>query len=135
MENNKQERRRAVRIEKSLFVQYQDDINPDKWDMSGIKNFSEAGMSITTEKQFTSGVFLSLRLKLPSNPFDLFELKGRVVACTKRAVNDSCGSSLSGYTTQIEFLNATDQQKESIREYVNWFIGRQNSQKKEGGAK
>jgi hypothetical protein len=124
MEDQKQEKRRAIRIKKELMAQYKDEARIYKWNMSSVKDFSELGMFITTEEFFPVNTILKLRLKLPSNPFEYLRLKGRVVACEKRGDQDSVQLGVAGYSTKIEFLDMKPEQQESIRAYINWFLSR-----------
>lgn len=136
MENHKEERRRAVRIKKTLFVQYKDEAGIEKWDMASMNDFSELGMFIITETPFSIDAVLNFRFKLPSNPFETLILRGRVVACEKRAIaKDRHDAALAGHSTKIEFMDIKEEQKKSIREYVSWFLSKQVSENKEGGAK
>ena len=116
MENHKQERRRAVRIKKSFFVQYSD--NAASWDMGLVKDISEVGICMITGAMFAVNTQLSLRFKLPTNLREVMRISGRVVDSKKRSDKFSMESSISGCLTKIEFIDLNQKQEESIRIYL-----------------
>lgn len=116
----KEERRRAVRIKKSLIVQYSRTFYDDTkyWDITTIKDISETGMCIITNKNFSPNETVSFRVKIPSRPFEWLEFTGRIV--------DIEISKLNTYITRVEFVDLTEEQKNLIKEYINWFLGRKH---------
>lgn len=109
-----QERRRAKRVKKIIFVQYS--LNQQVWDQSNAEDISEIGMQLNLAAQFSPGQILSFRLRLPSNPLERLEFKGRVVASKEQ-------EDLKGiYTTRIEFTDLEPAQQEAIRQYITWVL-------------
>jgi hypothetical protein len=112
------ERRKTIRINKSLVARYS--LDGMIWDMSHVRDFSEGGLQITTNKRFAAGEILRLRTKIPLEPFVWQELCGRVIdsaALLTRFNNpmyDTC-------ITRIE-LFTDDAQKTLLRNYVAWFL-------------
>jgi hypothetical protein len=122
MEDQKQEKRRAIRIKKQLMIQYKDEASVYKWNMGAVKDFSEIGMFITTDEFFPVDTILNFRFKLPSNPFERLEIKGRVVVSEKRGDPLNQSSAIAGYSTKIEFMDIKPEQRELIRSYISWFL-------------
>lgn len=111
------EKRRAIRIKSTLFVQYCID---NKWDISIVRDISESGVCILTSKQFTKDSTIALRLKIPSRPFEIIEISGRVIDSTAASYGES-------FVTRIEFRNLEEDIQILFHEYVNWVI--RNEQK------
>ena len=107
------ERRRSPRIKKSLTAQYGYglDSKEKRWDMTAIKDISQAGMLITTERSFAVGDQLYFRIKFPSKPFEWVEFEGRVVE-----------SKAHGFITRVEFLGLNEGQRRSLQAYIEWFL-------------
>lgn len=117
-----EERRRSVRIKKPLTVQYSYTLDEKKiWDMSFIKDLSDTGMCITTNKNFLVNEIFSIRIKVPLRPLMAVEIEGRVV--------ESKESKACGYVTRVEFINLKDDQKELLREYIAWILVKERSKK------
>ncbi len=125
-----EERRKSVRIKKLLTARYSYSLDKDekKWDITTIKDISETGMCITTHKQFLPNDIITFLIKIPSRPLEWIEFTGRVVESEKRMAI-SGESVASSHITRIEFVNLKEGQKESIQEYIIWFLT------KEGGGK
>ena len=123
------DRRRSVRIKKEIMAQYRDDASGTKWDMTSVKNISDSGILIITEKPFTPQTVLTLRLKLPSNPFKCLDIQGRVVTCDSSVSAAYDGSAPSAYSTRVEFSCIDEDCKKLIQDYIKWFLS------KEGGSK
>ena len=119
-----EERRKSVRLKKALTVRYCYSVDKadKKWDITTIKDISEAGMYITTHQQFSLNDILTFLIKVPSRPLEWVEFTGRVV--------ESKESKVGRHLTRIEFMNLKEEQKELIREYITWFLT-----KKWGGEK
>jgi hypothetical protein len=118
------ERRKAVRIGKHIVVQYQEFGNPEHWDITEIKNFSEVGMLITTEKSCEPNTMLRFRIKLPSNPFKSYELEGKVVTCGKNVTGAYPDSKVASHLVRIEIVKISSEAKEMIRSYITWFLNK-----------
>jgi c-di-GMP-binding flagellar brake protein YcgR len=116
-----EERRRSIRVKTMLFIQYSLDVQESKrWDITTVKDISETGLCIFTGRKFRSEETITLRLKIPSRPFDSIEVKGRVV-----------GSSVSetgqAFITRIEFKDLNRETKTLFHEYVEWVIKNSDS--------
>jgi len=117
-----QEKRKSIRIEKSLMIRYLPEIdNNDNWNMALVKNISESGVMFDTNKQFPVGENIRLRLKIPFDPHNWLETKGSVV--------ESFPYVGKFFLTRLKFICMNDAQKSLIKDYVTWFL---NSRKKQG---
>jgi len=106
------ERRKARRIEKNLLVRYRE-FDDAKWcDIAQIKDISELGLVIKTDKIFKVNSILHFRIKLPSNPFLWYEFDGRVVECGK-------------YQLRIEIHKIEAVTKNVLHEYIEWYVNKQ----------
>lgn len=124
----KEERRKTVRIKKSLIALYSMEASgqKEKWDQTFIKNISEEGMMITTMKAFQQNATLHFLIKFPLQPFEWKEFRGKVIdSVALKTLHDDAVSNT--YITRIEFLDLKEEQKELLRVYVAWFLS------KEGG--
>jgi c-di-GMP-binding flagellar brake protein YcgR len=109
------ERRKYARIKKTLTVQYSHK-DKEKWDMSIIKDISETGICIATNKNFPLTEIINFRIKMPSEPFQWLELYGKVVECEEV---------ISGtYITRAEFIYLEVEQKKIIKAYIAWVLGK-----------
>jgi len=113
------ERRRARRIEKNLFIQYRESADAKCWDIAQVKDISELGLVIKTDKIFEVNTILHLRIKLPTNPLLWYELDGRVVECGK-------------YQVRIEIYKIESEGKNMLREYIEWYINKQHPSHNKG---
>jgi hypothetical protein len=120
-----EERRKAVRIKKSLTVYYcfDNEYGSKIWDITTVKDISETGVSIQTVKAFQPASLICLRLRIPSRPFDNIEVAGKVVDCSVM-VKDTT------WLTKIEFDNLDQDTRAVFREYVSWVIKSQNDNEK-----
>ena len=84
--------------------------------MSVIKDISEAGICITTNKNFPLGDVINFRIKLPTQPFQWLELYGMVVECEEIMPGT--------YITRAEFMDLKRDQKELIRSYISLVLGK-----------
>lgn len=114
------ERRKSLRIKRSLTVQYGYLLDKDriKWDMTAIKDINQTGLCISTEKCFPPNEIIYFRIKFPNVPFKSFEFKGKVIE-----------SKAGGLVTRIEFLDLNEDQKAPLQEYAKWFL---STNKREG---
>lgn len=108
-----QERRAWQRIKSQLFIQYSYDENGQKWDITTIKDMSPIGVCIQTGQVFDQGRPILLKMKIPSRPFEMLQVKGKVV--------DSKPEEAS-YTTRISFLEMSADNKKTLEEYVMWIL-------------
>jgi hypothetical protein len=113
------ERRKAKRIEKDLFIQYQESGDAKSWDMAQVKDISQTGLAFKTDKTFEPNTILHLRIKLPSNPFIWHEFDGRVVECGK-------------YQVRIEIQKIDSAGKNMLQEYIEWNINKQRPPQDKG---
>lgn len=121
----KEEKRKSVRIKKTLFVRYSYSFDKDKkrWEEAVVRDISETGISITTCHSFLPNDTITILIKIPSRPLDWIELKGRVVRCEgvkPIAERSKFGASI----TAIEFIDLNEEQKKIIREYISWFLSK-----------
>jgi len=116
-----EERRKAVRIKKSLTAQYSKDKN--FWDTTFIRDISEFGMQITTTGQLPTDAILTVRVKFPSKPFEWTEINGKVVGSTemKTGFKESVAST---HITRIQFVDLKEEHKKLIHEYIEWFLSK-----------
>jgi len=105
------ERRKARRINKNLLVQYRESGDAKCWDIAQVKDISESGIVIQTDKIFAVNVILHLRIKLPSRPFLCLEFDGRIVECEKCQV-------------RIEIKKIDSVGKNMLGEYIAWHINK-----------
>lgn len=113
------DKRKSVRIKKSLVVQYNYKISQSTtlWNMSTIKDISETGMCIVTDRSFPPNEKMNFRIKIPSRPFEWLEFNGRIV--------DTEASTANIYFARVEFTNLQEEQKGLIGEYIKWFLDNQ----------
>ncbi|MFA4842645.1 MAG: PilZ domain-containing protein [Candidatus Omnitrophota bacterium] len=114
-----EEKRKAIRIEKSLVALYSKD--EKTWDMTHVRNISETGMQLTTMYSLSQDENLIFLVKIPFQPFEWIELQGKVVESTelKTVFEESVAGT---QVTRIKFVNLKEEQKNLIREYVDWFL-------------
>ncbi|MCX7927920.1 MAG: PilZ domain-containing protein [Candidatus Omnitrophica bacterium] len=112
-----EEKRKAFRIKSSLFIQYSffEEGNLPKWDISTVRDISETGVSLLTGKRFNPSDTIVLRIKIPSRPFDLTEVKGKVVASENTDSNNT-------FLTRIQFVETNKETQNILKEYINWVI-------------
>ncbi len=115
-----EERRKAVRIKTSLFVQYCFNINSEhkSWDITTVKDLSETGVSLQTGMPFEIGTIIALCFKIPSRPFDKTEINAVVVGCQSIGQGTTC-------IVRAEFKNVSDDTRGVLREYVLWMVKNQ----------
>jgi len=117
-----EERRKSVRVKSTLFLQYALDVEGNKrWDITTVKDISETGLCILTGKKFEPEEAITLRLKIPSRPFETIEVSGRVVG------SSDAGTGVT-YVTRIEFKDLNDETKSLFHEYVDWVVKNSKSQ-------
>jgi len=126
-----EERRKSVRIKKFITVRYSygSHEGEKKWDITSIRDISETGMCVTTQQRFSPNDIIAFLVKIPSRPLDWLEFTGRVVGSDKFTAIS--GESLTAsHITRVEFINLKDEQRELIREYINWFLTKERGGKK-----
>lgn len=107
-----EERRRAVRIKKELVAQFQEKDNPQNWDITQIRDFSEVGLVMCTERVFAVDAVLHFRVKVPLKPNQWYEFDGKVVECDKQRV-------------RISITNIDSEAQGVLREFIAWFLTKQ----------
>ena len=118
-----EEKRQAILIKKTLVAMYTPDVDKDKktWDATIIRDISERGMQVTTNKQFSPDEILTFFIKIPFRPFQWIEVNGRVVASDDlKTVFDE--SVAGAHITRVEFVDLKENQKELIKAYIEWFM-------------
>ena len=112
-----EEKRKALRVKSSLFVQYCLDVNSEQksWDITSIKNLSETGVCLQTGRPFEIGSTITLRVKIPSRPFEKTEIDATVVGCQSTGQGTTC-------VVRAEFKDLSDDTKGVLREYVLWMV-------------
>lgn len=112
------ERRKFVRIDES-FVVYYTTVAPDepKSDVSQTKNISVGGILFITDRKFSQGVILKLRIKLPDVP-DYANVRVRVVDSKERVKNVI-------YETRAQFIGISEEDKDSINKMVEYHLKKQ----------
>jgi Tfp pilus assembly protein PilZ len=71
-----QDKRSAERVDKRIEVQYGTELE----NTAITQNLSTGGMFINTNRRFTSGSVMNLKLKLPG--LKVFSMKGKVIRCS-----------------------------------------------------
>jgi hypothetical protein len=117
-----EEKRKALRVKTSLFVQYCFDVNSEQksWDITTVKNLSETGVCLQTGKPFEIGSTITLRVKIPSRPFEKTEIEATVVGC------QTTGQGTTNIV-RAEFKDLSEDTKGLLREYVLWMTKNPNS--------
>jgi|GEM_PF-196478 Tfp pilus assembly protein PilZ len=111
-----EEKRKFIRIEKTLVVKYSSEINNrGNWDLTSVKNISEEGMMLDTSKQFQVGENILLMFKIPLDPFNWIETKGSVI--------ESIPYTGKTFLTRLKFSGISEAQKRLIKDYISWFLG------------
>jgi hypothetical protein len=117
-----EEKRKAVRINKQLAVQFGTKTGETiHWDMSLIKDISESGICIRTGPGLNTDDICYLRFRMPLHPEETLEIAGKIV--------ESTVARLSIYNTRIEFLNLDDNQTRQLREFIAWTLVNERSGK------
>ena len=115
-----QEKRKAIRIEKSLMVKYSPEINnKDNWNISFVKNVSETGILFDTNKQFQAGENILMLLKIPLDPYNWLEIKGSVI--------ESSPYIGKVFLTRLKFICINKAECDLIKNYVGWYLNSKNS--------
>jgi len=105
------ERRKFARIDGTFVVSYTDITTQErKSDISQTKNISLGGILFTTDKVFSSGAILKLRLRLPDAP-DYINIKVRVVESRQRVKGLLC-------ETRAKFISIREEDKAYISKVV-----------------
>lgn len=110
-----EEKRKAIRLKRQLFIQYGYRIDgQQKWDIGTLRDISEIGICIMTSKDFPTGEILDLKIKLPSDPSFVLEARGKVVAL-EESLSDT-------YMTRVEFLDLDEKRKKAIQVYIQTYL-------------
>ncbi len=118
-----EERRKSIRIKKTLTLQYCSELDKEKnvWITAMTRDINEGGVSFCADKNFSPGDILAVRIKFPFNPFQYTELKGKNVYSQELA--------RGMYLIHLEFIELQEEKKKAIKEYLTWIVD------KEGGKK
>lgn len=118
-----EERRKAIRIKKTLTLQYCSDLDKakDVWIAAVIRDISEDGLSFCADKNFSAGEILALRIKFPLNPFQYTELKGKNIYSQELR--------LGIYLIHLKFIELQEEQKKAIKEYLTWIVDKEGKSK------
>jgi len=108
------ERRRGKRIKVSFVVSYRPLEKEEAADLSQTRNFSQGGMLLTTNKNFTPGTLLKMFIRIPLMR-DKIHLIGRVLE-SKEVVKNLI------YETRIAFQNLEDEIERVLKDTVERFI-------------
>jgi hypothetical protein len=109
------EKRRSKRVKALFFVRIGCDIaeSRKRWEENSAKNVSEHGLFINTSHSYDSGCFLTLLMRIPTQPaLEWVEAYGKVIECTKVAEHM--------HITRIEFLDLIPAVREAVKRYVDW---------------
>lgn len=110
MAANNDDKRKSVRVAKSLTIQY---LSPKKsiWNSANLKNISVAGACFIANEVFAPQEEIQIKLKIPVLPLEWIETISRVIK------SDKFGSDL--YITHIEFLKVGERHKSAFEEYLS----------------
>ena len=106
IEYSGQERRKHLRANTNLVINYRIQELPDSYDLSQTKNISQGGILITTSQLFKKGVQLTMNLRIPLVP-QRIKLSGEVID-SREIVRDLI------YETRVKFLGLN---KEFFRKF------------------
>jgi hypothetical protein len=110
-----QEKRKTVRVEKTLTVQYAhhstDPFRSLSWDTTTAKNISIEGILLNTNKLLAKGERLQLRFAIPTDPFNHLEAGGEVVETL-----------IPSHEIRIKFINLGEPEKKIIGDYVAYLL-------------
>lgn len=120
MAHEGKERRRYPRIKKTFIVSYRVYEDIDNYDLTQTKNISIGGMLLTTNRQFRSGMLLSIDIRLPFL-VDPLNLKGRVVE-SRQVVKNLI------YDTHLELVEIDRGTKEAINKTVVYNLKKKSEQ-------
>ncbi|MDD5079202.1 MAG: PilZ domain-containing protein [Candidatus Omnitrophica bacterium] len=117
------EKRSAVRVKKSLSIKYQYALNTENlWDISFVKDISEKGVCINTKVEFPVSGNILLSFKLPTDPFHVIEITGKVI-------DSRIFGQTSTYVTRIQFPDLSIEQRTAIQQFVAWAISSEKPKK------
>jgi len=128
--NNMQEKRGARRVKKNLIIQYSMDTRDgvQKWDVSSVKDISEKGVSFIASNKFPLGTIAHMFIKIPTRPFEGFEVSGKVVNIEEsKTKNEDPDFNLP--LIRIAFLDLKEEQKTLIRDYIAWCLSKDGGKK------
>jgi len=121
------ERRKFARIDGTFVVSYTDITTQErKSDISQTKNISLGGILFTTDKVFSSGAILKLRLRLPDAP-DYINIKVRVVESRQRVKGLLC-------ETRAKFISIREEDKAYISKVVESSLKKRKKISKDGNS-
>lgn len=104
------ERRRHGRVEANLVVSYRRGGSPDDFEMTQSRNVGPGGILLITDKGFTRGERLDMRVRFPFDNGDR-QVLGEVAKCV-RIVKDSL------YFTRVRFIDLDEESVARLAELV-----------------
>ena len=121
-----QEKRKTVRAEKALIVQYAhnstDPFRSLSWDTTTAKNISTEGISLNSNKLFAKSERLQLRFSIPTDPFNHLEVTGEVLE-----------TFIPSHEIRIKFINLGEPEKKIIGDYVGYLLRSNKKSNIKGG--
>jgi len=110
-----EEKRQSIRIKKPLTVQFgvlKDD-GTYSWDISLIRDISETGICLRANTRLEKGSICHLRFLVPVRAEKL-QISGKII--------DSDELKLNVFAVRIIFTGLTEEDKQSLREYIAWAL-------------
>ena len=111
-----EERRRDIRIDKTLSVRYTVEKKPRLAINSVTKNISTGGMLLETCEKLMVETLLGLEIEIP-NYRKAIAADGKVVWVKENPQVDQAGKRV--FNTGIKFVNMKDRQKEFLNQYIS----------------
>ncbi|MFH1397661.1 MAG: PilZ domain-containing protein [Candidatus Omnitrophota bacterium] len=106
-----QDKRKFLRTNKALAIEYREETQEEnKSNRTFLLDISVGGGCIITYRDYKPGSILNLRIGIPSTPGHWVDIKGQVI----KSDHDSGYK----YSTRIQFLDLTLEQKTIIQEFV-----------------
>jgi hypothetical protein len=121
-----QEKRKTVRVEKTLTVQYAhhstDPFRSLSWDTTTAKNISIEGILLNSNKLFAKKEKLQLRFAIPTDPYNQLEVVGEVIE-----------TFTPSHEIRIKFINLGEPEKKIIGDYVGYLLKNNKKLNTQGG--
>lgn len=118
-ESNFEEKRQSKRIQKHFILKYYDVNNPnEKYSVSQLKNISEGGMCLITEKPFEPGTLLGVEIKSPFFA-SVTHMEGKVLGSHEKAKDII-------YETRLEFQKLSGPAQEVVKKTIEFFDNKEN---------
>ena len=109
-----QDRRESVRVRKNITIHFKRGLRIAKqqWINTTIRDISESGLCISTNKSMPPASYIRLRLRIPTEK-NWLKITGRVIKSDKQDNN---------YWTHARLLQLDLNQKKDIRTYIAWVL-------------